>query len=467
MRLGRVVCCLAVSALAAAPPTVSEDELRANLSFLASDALQGRATPSPGQSVAAEFIASRFRLARLEPLANGGFCQSAEFSQWTPAEGGAVTISLRGEKFKVPADQFSLRAVGAVHLDRIPLLRVGSGAPVPPDAAGKALLLEASATREQRDQLLAARPALLLTVQAGQRAPRETVRITDAGEASRPAIPRLALWGDVGRRALESGSPALTVHAPAPAVAAIHACNMAGLLPGSDPVLKQEYVLVTAHYDHLPPAAEGNDRIFNGANDDGSGTVSVLEIARALSALPVKPRRSILFIAFTGEELGLLGSRYYARNPLVPLDKTVAQVNLEQLGRTNPADGFPAAAVTFTGFEFTDLPQLFEPAAASAGVRVFSTKDSDAYFARSDNQPLADAGVPSSTVAVAYTYPDYHAVSDEWQKIDFANMATVDRAIAAAIVAIADRAAPPRWNSGARTARYRQAYARLHPAEAH
>lgn len=466
MTIARVACLLAAWAAAAASPAISEDELRANLSFLASDALEGRATPSQGQAVAAEFIASRFRLARLQPAANDGFCQQAEFLQLTPAASGAVTVTGHGEKWQVARDRFFLSGAAAVHLDRVPLLRIQSGENPPADAAKRALLIEATMPVEQRAKLMSAKAALLVTVYAGEPTVPKGAFITNLDESAQPVTPRLSVWGDAGRRLLQTGDGELSVHVAAPAMARIRACNVAGVLPGSDPALKNEYVLVSAHYDHLAMAASGTDRIFNGANDDGSGTVSVIEIARALSAMPVKPRRSILFVTFTGEELGLLGSRYYARHPLVPLDHTVAQINLEQLGRTNAQEGFDAGAMTFTGFDFTDLPHAFEAVSAAAGVRVFSTKDSDAYFARSDNQPLADVGIPSSTVAVAYTFPEYHGVADEWQKIDFPNMAKVDRAIAAGIAAVADSATPPKWNSSdARTQRYREAYLRLHPAE--
>ena len=456
-----------VASLTAGPPgaleRITEDGLRANLSFLASDALEGRGTPSPGQAVAAEFIASRFRLAHLEPAADGGYCQLAEFGQWTPAAGGEVTLSLHGRPLTVPAQHFAFSSAAPVNLNHVPLLRTKPEAGA--DVAGKAVVVEAPLHREQRLQLLAAKPALLITVFKTGHKDEEGTHITGM-DAEQPVVPRMSLWGDEGLKLLKDLTPdsTLTVHVAAPALTRIHACNVAGVLRGSDRELRQEYVLLTAHYDHLPMAASGADRIFNGANDDGSGTVSVIEIAQALAAMPVKPRRSIVFIAFSGEELGLLGSRYYAKHPLFPLARTVAQINLEQLGRTNAADGFAAGAMTFTGFGFTDLPRLFETAAT--GIRVYATKDSNDYFARSDNQALADAGIPSTTVAVAYTYPDYHAVSDEWQKIEFANMAKVDQAIAAGVIALADRAAPPHWNDDARTEPYRQAYGRLHPTEA-
>ena len=128
--------------------------------------------------------------------------------------------------------------------------------------------------------------------------------------------------------------------------------NVIGLLRGSDPVLRDTYVILSAHYDHLGMTNTGADRIFNGANDDASGTASVIEIAAALSALPSHPKRSILFIAFFGEELGLVGSQYYARHPVVPLEKTIADLNLEQVGRTDASNGDMTGTASITGFRF-------------------------------------------------------------------------------------------------------------------
>src|SRR5207237_698572 len=147
----------------------------------------------------------------------------------------------------------------------------------------------------------------------------------------------------------------------------------------------------------------------NGANDDASGVASIIEIAQALAAAP--PRRSVLFIAWFGEEPGLLGSRYYARRPLVPFAKTVAKLNLEQLGRT---DGdHPAGSLIMTGYTYSDLSKALELAGAATGVKIDDPgANGDAYFARSDNQSLADRGVPAHTIAVAFEFPDYHAVGD-------------------------------------------------------
>src|SRR5262249_60755903 len=135
--------------------------------------------------------------------------------------------------------------------------------------------------------------------------------------------------------------------------------------------LKDTYVLLTAHYDHLGLAKSGDDRVFNGANDDGSGTVSVIEIGAALATLPRHPRRSIVFMAFFGEEEGLLGSLYYTHHPVFPLAKTVANINLEQLGRTDASEGPEIASLTFTGMEFSDVPNFFRRAGAQTGVKIY------------------------------------------------------------------------------------------------
>ena len=126
--------------------------------------------------------------------------------------------------------------------------------------------------------------------------------------------------------------------------------NVVGLLRGSDPALKDTYVLVTGHYDHIGMSGNCEDRIYNGANDDGSGTVSVVELASALTTLKERPKRSLVFMTVFGEEKGLLGSRYYGRHPIFPIEKTIADINLEQVGRTDSTEGPQIANASMTGF---------------------------------------------------------------------------------------------------------------------
>jgi Zn-dependent M28 family amino/carboxypeptidase len=251
----------------------------------------------------------------------------------------------------------------------------------------------------------------------------------------------------------------LSLRLPQPTERQADLRNVAGVLPGSDPALRDTYVLVTAHYDHLGKKTEGEgDLIFNGANDDASGVASVIEIASALSAARPAPRRSVLFMAYFGEEEGLLGSRYYGRHPLVPLKQTVANLNLEHLGRTD-GDGHGPGTATMTGFGYSDITTAFKMAGEATGVKIYRPEsDGDDFFARSDNQSLADRGVPDTTILTTFEFPDYHKVEDEWNKLDYPNLEKVDRAIALTVMMIADDPQAPRWNeSSSKTQKYVEA----------
>lgn len=315
---------------------ISPDSLKGNLSFLASDALEGRATPSPGLTIAAEFIAAQFRKAGLEPGVGSSYFQT-------------TTLKARGSDEEKPVS------------------------------------------------------------------------------------------------------------------------NVIGVLRGSDPKLKDSYIIVTAHYDHIGmnPNVPGDDKIFNGANDDGSGTVGVIELAQALSTLKVRPKRSIVFMTFFGEERGLLGSRYYGKNPIFPLNQTIAHINLEQIGRTDDREGPRVSGASMTGFDFSDIGPIFATAGKAVGVEISKhPKNSDAFFGRSDNQALADLGVPAHTLCVAYVYPDYHGVGDHWDKVDYPNTAKVLKGIALGLLTLADSKDEPRWNAqNEKAARYLKAWQERQPTK--
>jgi Zn-dependent M28 family amino/carboxypeptidase len=305
-----------------------------------------------------------------------------------------------------------------------------------------------------------------------------------SGRLIDPENPR----GPGGRAFGAAGPPALVVHDPAavrvldalpvgkteatatlrlgpPVEREVKLRNVVGLLRGSDPTLRDTYVLVTAHYDHVGVQTPvKGDKIYNGANDDGSGTVSVIELASALATLKERPRRSIVFATFFGEEHGLLGSRYYARQPAVPIEKTVADVNLEQLGRTDDNEGPRVAGASMTGIDYSDVGAIFRAAGEADGIKVDRhPRNSDAFFGASDNQALADLGVPAHTICVAYLFPDYHSPGDHWDKVDFPNMARVDRMVARALITIADDPEPPRWDpANPKAKRYRDAYEKRH-----
>lgn len=241
--------------------------------------------------------------------------------------------------------------------------------------------------------------------------------------------------------------------------------NVIGVLPGSDPLLRDEYVMVSAHYDHVGIRSGAYpDSIYNGADDNASGTVTVMELARALAVSPDRPRRSILFVAWFGEEMGLLGSQWYATHPVFPLEKTVAVVNLEMTGRTDGDGGDQTNRVSFTGFDFSDLPALFVPIGQAMGIEVFKhEQNSDRYFFASDNIALARTGVVAHTISGLFEYPDYHQPGDHADKIDYEDMGRTARLLAVGLHRLADRDPVPRWDaSKERVAEFVAAWQKLH-----
>ena len=437
---------------------ISADSLRGNLSFLASDLLEGRATPSRGLDLAAEYIAAQFRRAGLEPAGDDGYFQTATVTVREPErEDFLMTVTVGSRTMSVAADQAYVLTTKPLRLDDAEFVIADGSRPLTAEALNGKAVLGMQQLRFPRD----ARPAIVFTLQNALPTRAQVVNPGTPEQAVGGYITKLDL-ADFVRGATDAR---ITLHVNAAHETTVKVRNVAGILRGSDPELKNSYVMLSSHYDHLGLAASGDDRIYNGANDDGSGSSSVIEVASALAALPVHPKRSVLFVLFFGEERGLWGSRYYAVHPLVPPAQTIAGLNLEQVGRTDAADGPQIKTASITGFDFSEVPGVFAEAAVAAGVKVYKNpQNSDAFFGRSDNQSLADLGIPAHTLCVAYEFPDYHKVSDSWEKIDYDNMAAVDRAVALGILRLASDAAPPRWNEQyAPAQRYVDAARRLRP----
>jgi hypothetical protein len=374
-----------------------------------------------------------------------------------------VVLRLRGALDLTDAPLFKLDLANAELMKNLSEAQV----------TGKVVITEfdpkfATLLRAAGKTLRAAKPAFTIVVQrkpeSGPAGPSH--RLENPDQPARDGD-RITLNGAGAAQfyaALKPGSGTITAHVEAPVRKPAMLRNVIGILRGSDPALRDTCVMLTAHYDHLgvKPGGTG-DRIYNGANDDGSGTVSVIAAARALASLKNRPKRSIVFMAFFGEEMGLAGSEYYAHHPVWPIEKTVAQLNLEQVGRTDSSEGPQISNATLTGFDYSDLTAYVQRAGASTGIRVYKhAKNSDAYFGDSDNISLAEVGVPAETLAVSFVYPDYHAVGDEWQKIDYVNMAKVDRAVALATYLMANSDQPVRWNeANPKTAPFVKAAKRL------
>jgi hypothetical protein len=436
---------------------ISAQSLRGHLSFIASDLLEGRATPSRGLDLAAEYIAAQFRRAGLEPVGDDGYFQTATLIQREPNwDGFEMTVTGGGKTIRIDKSEAYLLPAAALNLRDVPVIVADQNTPAE-QTRGKVVFVANWRGRGSFDQ------ASLVIASSGNIPTGPQVRDPEAG-VGRGAI-SLVNKPELAAFLKDNPDARLSVHMAASIDRPVKVHNVAGLLRGSDPELSDTYVLLTAHYDHLGTRATGDDKIFNGANDDGSGTVSVVEIASAIAALKEHPKRSVLFMTFFGEERGLVGSRYYGRHPIVPLDKTVADLNLEQIGRTDASDGAQIGTASITGFDFSELPGILADAGQIVGVKVYKNEEaSDAYFGRSDNQALADVGIPAHTLCVAFDYPDYHKVSDHWEKVDYANMAKVDRAIALALLHVASDAPPPKWNeSNPKAKKYVDAAKKLHP----
>ncbi|HEX2984392.1 MAG TPA: M28 family peptidase [Ignavibacteriales bacterium] len=241
--------------------------------------------------------------------------------------------------------------------------------------------------------------------------------------------------------------------------------NVAALLEGSDPELKNSYIIVSAHYDHLGiGSAVNGDSIYNGAFDNAAGAAAVLELAKAFSNLPVKPKRSILFLFLTGEEKGLLGSSYYVNNPLVPLYKTAANINIDGLSMFDEVNSFVGV-----GSEFSTLDAFLLRAAEELGVKTGGIPPQfkqDESFSQSDQFAFAQAGIPSILILEE---PDYKNLSQEeglkkliyWmeniyhtpfddaeQDINYKAVMQHVKLLAALLQEVADSDKTPEWKEG-------------------
>lgn len=225
------------------------------------------------------------------------------------------------------------------------------------------------------------------------------------------------------------------------------AVNVVGLLEGSDPQLKGEFILITAHFDHVGiGAAVNGDSIYNGADDDASGVTSALEIARQLAAGPA-PKRSVLFALWTGEEMGMLGTRWFIDNPVVPFGQIVANLEIEMIGRPDALAG-GAGKAWLTGFERSNMGEQL----AAAGIPIVADKRPEQnFFERSDNIVLARRGIVAHTLSTFNLHADYHRPSDDLRGMDLEHMAAVINAAARATRILAD-GPKPAWKPGGQPA---------------
>ena len=225
------------------------------------------------------------------------------------------------------------------------------------------------------------------------------------------------------------------------------AYNLIGVIRGSDPVMKDQIVVIAAHYDHLGIGKPVNgDSIYNGADDDASGVTAVLEIARSMLGGP-HPKRTVVFITTTGEEEGILGTQWYVEHPEFPLSKMVAEMEVEMIGRPDSLAGGPGKG-WLTGYERSTMGDMLK----AAGVPIVPDPYPQMhFFERSDNIVFAQMGIPAHTLSSYNLHSDYHQPSDEVSRIDFTHVTGVIRAGVMAARILADGPAPT-WKPGGQPA---------------
>jgi Peptidase family M28 len=503
----------AALAVVASPASGQAARWWSDVKALSADSMRGRETGSPEHRKAADYVAAAFASAGLRPAGTRGFVQPVGFVVRTIDESGsslALVRDGRAEPLVLGEDAaFVLRAPQAPAVDA-PVVFAGYGLQLPEyhhddlsglDVKGKVVAILAgtpagipgpvlSHGRNQAWATLRAAGAIgMITFSPARggdsafvRAARN--RLTPQMALADPALDvqggnRLSIQFNGARgEKLFAGAPerfaALTTRAdsglPLPhfplAVRlrattrmqqrALTSQNVAGILPGSDPRLREEYVVLTAHMDHVGVGRVVNgDSIYNGAMDNASGTALLMDVARTLAAQGTKLRRSVLFVAVTGEEKGLLGSRYFANHPTVPIDRGVADLNTDMF-----LPIIPFRMIMVNGLEESDLAADAQHAGASVGVAVVTDPEPEENrFVRSDQYSFILRGIPALSLKVgfardtpeheaikAFRAHRYHQPSDDVdQPVDLETAAGFERFYVALVTAVANRDTRPAW----------------------
>ena len=476
--------------------TITPAELAGHLYVYADDYLRGRETGAPGQRFAALYLAGQYATMGLEAKGTGaddGNYGLGAYLQPFALERSALerltaTVSRDGEPLMrstlapdaldgvmlVPAyGQVTDAAPG-------PVVYVGDGSGLDAlDLDGAYAVLTSGADQGATRAALAAvgaagaRAAILATqptpdglrgqaegaFAAGRLALPSDGAETEAGGGLPPILftSRQTLAEMMDAAGLEAdggayplGDTGLTLAVEAEyATETVMTENVAAFVGGSD--LRDEVVVVSAHLDHVGDDGDGEDAIYNGADDDGSGTVTLLEMAEAFQLAKEAghgPRRSILFLHVTGEEKGLLGSEYYAdREPLHPIEDTVTNLNIDMIGRVDPERGFDTTDYVYIiGGDLIsqDLSDWNAAVNDATGTGLFlsdrfnSPDDPNQFFRRSDHWNFGKYDVPFIFYFTG-THEDYHGVDDEPEKIDYDRMARIARLIFGTAWEVANR----------------------------
>ena len=459
-RSARLVVLLGLSlgapAPAAAQGTITADRIAHHIGVLAHDSLGGRATPSPGLEAAARYVAGELHRAGVRPVRGSDLVVRWPLVTRTRIVSG-IRLEPRGAGGGglVYGTDFAVMAAGVARIegplvplpdlsdtaaarDRIPLLRLrGETWQGPAHAAGR------------QGRRAGARAVVMVLDSVVDIAP---IAAAGAGmDHAATAVPVVLVTPAAAARLTGSGAPpGVDLRIPERADSTL-VPSVVGMLPGRHPRLRDEYVVVSAHLDHLGLGAPDStgDGLYNGADDNASGVAALIEIAGALARLPEGTRRSVLFLLPSAEEVCLCGSEEFTRRPPVPLSAVVADLNLDGIGRSWQAD-----TVSAEGSRYSSLGRTVREAARAhpdLGLTVVDDQWPDRnYFSTSDQIWFARRGVPSLFLSSTGPDPHYHRPSDEAGTIEPAFTARIARLAAWTVRALADDPARPEWDPRAR-----------------
>jgi hypothetical protein len=461
--------------------TITEADVRRRVNLIADDSMGGRDTPSPGLEKTAAYLAREFKRMGLEPGGDqGGYLQRYAIRTRTidPAGSWVSFADETGERIKLPFGQDANPMFGAPRSAHLAVPFVLLGGPVRLDSkadlkalAGKGIVW--IAPPGQRPNFVAVislatatKAPFVLSLIADDsvyaKLPKAGAEVMTADSVGWPVIMsiressvlRQAPEAQEQLSAVRSAAEFTVVEVPGWTATAhtqftkdepVAVPNVIGMVRGTDPALRDQAVIVTAHMDHVGSrcrGADGPDKICNGADDNASGTTGVLELAEAFANPAARPKRTMIFAAVSGEERGLWGSQYVAEHPPVPIDRIAANVNMDHLGR-NWRD-----SIAVIGMEHSDLGALVERVHAAhpeLGVTPIGDRwpGEDIYF-RSDHYNFARLGVPILFFTNGF-HPDYHAVTDSPDKIDAEKESRVLRLMYYVLAEISSTPDRPKW----------------------
>lgn len=433
-------------------PVIDERNVRAGMTFLAGDAMQGRGSGTIFERIAAEYIGSQFMQFGLEPAGEIGWDGKPSFVQTIDVVGRPRLKDLRlgrvGSMFTLGKEWFALsissqEAKGMLReitlsesavAGEIVLVRLNDGdtlQSIQPrvtqlfrDGAVAVILREMNELRERWQDLSKLRPAFTQ---------RGTLIAVDKPSGN-----------FLSTLAKSPNNDPLEIYVDLAEPVKSKTWNAMGKITGTDKTLGAEVIVLSSHLDHLGvrETAPGDDKIFNGADDDASGSVAVLELARVLGS-GVKPKRTVYFVCFGSEEAGGFGSRYFADNLPFAKEKFVANLQFEMIGR--PDAKVKADELWLTGYERSNLgPEL-----AKRGAKlVQDPHPTENFFMRSDNIQFARAGIIAHTVSSFGLHTDYHRVSDELKTIDFTHMTRSISSMVEPVRWLVNSDFKPVWNEG-------------------